>query len=106
LGGALHALLAEVSGDVGSEIMRAWLEYEYETTPEGRYVMALDVLLPVFMNFVAGPDSSWSRFGITAGDVRRRVNHVRSVTPALADLALRVIDEAAERGLLREGGSA
>ena len=97
----LQDLLAEVSEATAARIDSAWREYEYEQSPEGRFVMAVDVLLPIFMNLAAGEQSSWSRHGVAAEAVRERVAKVHSAIPALADLAMNAIDEGVARGLLR-----
>lgn len=98
---AMESLTARPRSGVGSELMQAWQDYEYELTPEGRFVMALDVLLPVFINLAAGPRSSWARHRVSADDVRKRIERVRSRIPLLADSALEAIDEAVAKGFLR-----
>lgn len=100
---ALQALLANASGGTGSAIIEAWREYEDGTTPEGRYVKALDVLLPIFINYASGPDSSWARYGIAPDAVRSRVAQIEAAVPSLAALALKVIGRAVTQGLLRDG---
>jgi len=97
----LRALLATLGEPQAQQIHAAWSEYEYETTPEGRYVMALDVMLPVFLNLAAGHESSWIRHGVTADAVRGRIESVRSAIPELADAALEAVEEAVKGGLLR-----
>ncbi len=97
----MRVLVGDLAGEVADTVMGAWREYEYETSAEGRFVMAIDVLLPIFMNFMAGNDSSWCRYRVRADDVRERVGRVAAALPALAETARRVIDEAVTQGLLR-----
>lgn len=98
---AMKALTSTRAGSAGPEIMRAWQDYEYERTPEGRFVMAVDVLLPIFINLATGSNSSWARHGVTASEVRKRVDRVRAAVPLLAHHADQAIDKAVARGLLR-----
>lgn len=98
---AMQTLANRLGGHAGAELINAWQDYEYERTPEGRFVMAIDVLLPIFINLATGPRSSWVRHHIRASDVRSRVERVREAIPLLADLAFQAIDEAAAVGLLR-----
>jgi putative hydrolase of HD superfamily len=98
---ALKAMLSRQAGRAGVEIMEAWREYEYGTSVEGRFVMALDVLLPIFINLAAGRQSSWAKHQVLATDVRKRIDSVRQSTPLLAELADNAIDEAVTMGLLR-----
>jgi putative hydrolase of HD superfamily len=99
---AIRILVEELDDSVAEPIVRAWNEYEYESSAEGRFVMAIDVLLPIFINFVAGPDSSWRKYRVAAVDVRTRIDLVRAAIPAVAKFADKVVDEAVQRGLLAQ----
>jgi putative hydrolase of HD superfamily len=98
---ALAVLLSALPPRERELLDEAWHEYEFTKTPEGRYVMALDVLLPIFMNLTAGNESSWRRHSVNAAAVRQRVDGVRSTIPDLARLADKAIDQAVTRGLLK-----
>ncbi|MEU9291370.1 HD domain-containing protein [Streptomyces sp. NPDC048275] len=98
---AIGVLLSSLPRPERESLERDWREYEFTQTAEGRYVMALDVLLPIFMNLTAGEQSSWRRHGVDAAAVRRRVDGVRETIPALARMAYEAIDKAIERGLLK-----
>jgi len=97
---AMQECVVKKASEVGDYIMKAWEEYEYEASPEGRFVMAVDVLLPVFINSVAGDRSSWAKHGVSDDEVRRRVKRVYDTLPRLADLALGAIEDALRQGLL------
>lgn len=102
----LRRLLAGLPTEAANRVHEAWHEYELETSAEGRYIMALDIMLPIFLNFRAGVHSSWRRHNVAAAAVRSRVERVRRTIPALAGLAMQTIDEAVARGLLAGDGSA
>ncbi|MET7935995.1 HD domain-containing protein [Streptomyces sp. NPDC005322] len=97
---AIDELLAPLPAPERELLESGWHEYEFTETPEGRYVMALDVLLPIFMNLTAGEESSWRRHGVEARAVRRRVDRVKGAVPELARLAYEAIDKGVTRGLL------
>jgi putative hydrolases of HD superfamily len=91
-----HAHLAEVS-----DIVSQWGEYEFCRSAEGRFVMALDVLLPVFLNHANLSHSSWLHHGISGNQVQDRISRVQQSCPALAELALELVDDAVNKGVLR-----
>jgi 5'-deoxynucleotidase YfbR-like HD superfamily hydrolase len=94
--------LANMSGThAGPDILEAWRDYEYEQSPEGRFIMAIDVLLPIFVNLAAGRRSSWFRNQVAASEVQKRVERVRPAMPLLADVAQQAIKDATAAGLLR-----
>lgn len=76
------------------DIVRWWQEYELTESPEGRYVLALDVLLPVFMNHRNLENSSWNRHGVKAEQVTARIRKVQAWIPALAQMAQEAVNEA------------
>jgi putative hydrolases of HD superfamily len=98
---AMDRLLSTLPAEYADLLRKDWHEYEYGDSPEGRYVMALDILLPVLLNSAAPRESSWVQHGVTAKAVRRRVESVREVVPALAKLADEKIDRATEKGYLK-----
>lgn len=97
---AIGVLLRPLPAQEREELETGWREYEFTQTAEGKYVMALDVLLPIFMNLMAGEKSSWRRHGVAAAAVRHRVERVEETIPALAKVAYEAIDKGIERGLL------
>ncbi|MGW2635581.1 HD domain-containing protein [Streptomyces sp. NPDC001348] len=97
---AIAVLLGSLPMQEREALENGWREYEFTQTAEGKYVMALDVLLPVFMNLMAGEKSSWRRHGVAAAAVRQRVRSVEPTIPALAKVAYEAIDKGIEQGLL------
>jgi putative hydrolase of HD superfamily len=80
------------------DIVKWWREYELTESPEGRYVLALDVLLPVFMNHRNLANSSWIRRGVTESQVTARIDKVEKWIPELAQLARKAVNEALATG--------
>lgn len=84
-----------------SSIVRLWEEYEHVATPEGRFVMAVDVVLPVILNHANPDHSSWSRYGIAAHQVLERIDSVEAYSPRLAEYARKLVCDALGTGVLR-----
>ena len=98
---AMESFLAATRSPAESKrLVSLWREFEANSTPEARYVLALDVLLPVFMNGRNLEHSSWKAHGVRAEDVRARVRSVEATLPALAAEAYKVIDLGVRHGAL------
>jgi len=97
---AVKTIASYLPHEEGVTIEEAWRDYEFCRTAEGRYVMALDILMPIFLNFAAGRCSSWAAHHVRASAVKSRVKSIRAYIPVLADLAEALIQEASTRGFL------
>ncbi|MFD6264819.1 HD domain-containing protein, partial [Micromonospora chalcea] len=84
-----------------SHLVGLWQEYEVAASREARYVLALDILLPVFFNSRNLEHSSWKRHQVRAMDVRARVQGVQDLLPRLAAQAYQAIDHGVRNGALR-----
>lgn len=84
------------------DLLSMWKEVENGSTAEGRFVHALDVLLPVFMNARNPENSSWRRYAIHASQVRARIERVQQVLPILARLAEEAVSSGVAAGALLE----
>jgi putative hydrolase of HD superfamily len=99
---AMAEFLSETdTPDESGQLVALWREYESRSTPEARYVFALDVLLPVFMNFSNLENSSWIRHGVSADEVRARIRAVQDWIPQLALHAFAAVDAGVSAGALR-----
>jgi putative hydrolase of HD superfamily len=82
-----------------SELRHAWEEFEVGASPDARFARALDRLQPLLLNH-ASEGAAWREHGITAAQVREVNAAIADGSPALWELAQRVIDDAVERGWL------
>jgi putative hydrolases of HD superfamily len=98
--GAVEWLVKALPGQESANVYQAWREYEYLQSPEGRFVMAIDVILPIFLNLAAGRESSWVEHSVSESAVRRRLESVREFVPTLAELASDAISQAVKDGHL------
>ena len=78
-----------------------WDEFEARQTPEARYAAALDRLQPVLMNLHGGGDD-WRLHGITKSQVIAYNRHIEEGAPSLWEYVRKSVDEAVERGILKE----
>jgi putative hydrolase of HD superfamily len=82
-----------------AEFRALWDEFEAAATPESRYANALDRLQPLLLNSRTG-GGSWRNHQVTRAQVFARMEPVRTGTPELWEVVLRIVDDATERGWL------
>lgn len=83
----------------------AWDEYEASETPEARFALSLDRLMPMLHNALT-QGRAWQANGVTADKVRHRAESISRGAPALGALARRLIDSAVDAGILAKAKSA
>ena len=83
----------------------AWDEYEASETPEARFALSLDRLMPMLHNALT-QGRAWQANGVTADKVRHRAESISRGAPALGALARRLIDSAVDAGFLAKAKSA
>jgi putative hydrolases of HD superfamily len=92
----LFALLPE---DQAAELHRAWDEFEEGSSDEARFAVALDRLQPLLLN-LANQGGTWLEYGVGAGEVRARMEPIRSGAPGLWPLVEELLRGAEESGYL------
>ncbi len=78
-----------------------WDEFDAGETPEARYALAVDRLMPMIHNALT-EGSAWRANGVVADQVRRRAESVTRGAPPLGALANRLIDASVKAGYLPE----
>jgi putative hydrolase of HD superfamily len=79
------------------DLRALWEAFEARQSPEARFAAALDRLQPLLHNVHTG-GASWRAHGIRRSQVEARARQIAEGSPALGDLAARLIAEAAARG--------
>jgi putative hydrolases of HD superfamily len=97
---AISGLMEYLPEHEADLLEQAWRDYEFADTAEGRYVLAIDVLLPIFLNLETGRQSSWHIYKVKAAAVRQRIDRVRATIPELAAIADLAVDTAVAEGFL------
>lgn len=87
--------------DQGNELKALWEEFDAMETPEARFAAAMDRLQPVLMNFLNN-GGTWKEHHISKEQVIKRNCRIKDGAPELWDFVSGLIDEAVERGLLRD----
>ena len=79
----------------------AWDEFEASETPEARFALALDRLMPMIHN-AQTEGRAWRANGVTADKVRHRAESISRGAPALGALAGKLIASSVAAGFLAD----
>ena len=79
----------------------AWDEYEASETPEARFALSLDRLMPMIHNSLT-EGRAWQANGVTADKVRHRAESISRGAPALGELAAKLIESSVAAGFLAD----
>ena len=90
--------------DQAQRLRARWDEFDASETPEARFALALDRLMPMIHNALT-EGSAWREHGVKADQVRHRAESIDRGAPALGALARRLIDEAVAAGHLVDPGN-
>ena len=79
----------------------AWDEYEASETPEARFALSLDRLMPMIHNSLT-EGRAWRANGVSADKVRHRAESISRGAPALGALANTLIESSVAAGFLAD----
>lgn len=96
---AAERLFALPPADQGAELRALWEEFEARETPEARFAAALDRMQPILQN-LRSDGASWQQHGIRIHQVLERNRPIEDGSETLWDYVSRLLDDAAERGIL------
>ena len=82
-----------------AEMSEMWEEYEAQRTPEARFALALDRLMPLLHNYHTG-GVTWRENQVTRTQVEERMAPVAVGSDALASAVDAVLEQATASGLL------
>ncbi len=85
--------------DQAKELSGLWEEYEDQQTPESRFALALDRLMPLLHNYHSG-GIIWRENRVTSEQVVDRMRPVANSSDALGEAVAAVIEQAMASGLL------
>lgn len=85
--------------DQAEEFIRLWEEYEGQQTPEARFALALDRLMPLLHNYHTG-GVTWRENRVTKEQVEERMAPVAVGSDALGKAVAAVVEQAIASGLL------
>ena len=85
------------------EYRQLWDEFECGVSPEARFALAVDRLLPIIQNYYADNDGrTWTQHGITRQDVLQVNAPIREGSKVLWEYAKFIVDQATKKGYLLE----
>lgn len=99
-----RAYLAELSKSpikFTAEIKELWEEYEAQQTKESRWVKVVDRLLPLMIN-LATDGKSWKKMEVSRDQVVNINKIIKEEAPQIYDWLITKIDEAVEKGWLKQ----
>ncbi len=85
--------------DQGEDLLSLWEEYESQESPEARFALALDRLMPMLHNFHTG-GITWRENRVTIAQVEERMAPVAVASDALGRAVASIVEQAIASGLL------
>ena len=87
--------------DDGERLRALWDEYEAGETPEARFALSLDRLMPMLHNALTA-GRAWQANGVTADRVLHRTESISAGAPALGEFARDLVKKSVAAGHLQE----
>ena len=97
---AADRIFAILPDDQADRLMKLWQEYENADTPEARFAIALDRLMPIIHNYSTS-GKVWRENGITKDQVLNKNKKIGNGSSALWEFAKEQIFKAVEKGILK-----
>jgi putative hydrolases of HD superfamily len=96
---AAERIFGLLSNGQGDELKALWYEFEDRQTPDAKFAVAIDRLLPFLHNIWTEGGASWKEHSPTFEQVyRRNVEGVGNASTALWDYVKQLMDDANEKG--------
>ena len=84
----------------GVEIRALWEEFEAKETPESKYANAIDRIQPLINNYMTD-GHTWKEGDVHAPQIYKRMDIIRTTTPALWPIVEGIISTSIEIGILK-----
>lgn len=84
----------------GAEIRALWDEFEAKETPESKYANAIDRIQPLINNYMTD-GHTWKEGDVHAPQIYKRMDIIRTTTPALWPIVEGIITTSIEIGILK-----
>ncbi|MBQ2973769.1 MAG: HD domain-containing protein [Clostridia bacterium] len=85
----------------GAEIRALWDEFEAKETPESKYANAIDRIQPLINNYMTN-GHTWKEGDVHAPQILKRMDIIRTTTPALWPIVEGIIATSIEIGILKK----
>lgn len=84
----------------GAEIRALWDEFEAKETAESKYANAIDRIQPLINNYMTN-GHTWKEGDVHAPQILKRMDIIRTTTPALWPIVEGIISTSIESGILK-----
>lgn len=84
----------------GAQIRALWDEFEAKETPESKYANAIDRIQPLINNYMTN-GHTWKEGDVRAPQILKRMDIIRTTTPALWPIVEGIISTSIEKGILK-----
>lgn len=98
---AAERIFGMLPEDQAKRFRALWDEFEAAETPASKFANALDRLQPLLLNYHSG-GGTWREYDVPLSRVLDRVGPIRDGSKALWQVAERLLDDAVQRGLLKD----
>lgn len=95
-----NRLFGILDPDQGAEIRALWDEFEAKETPESKYANAIDRIQPLINNYLTN-GHTWKEGDVHAPQILKRMDIIRTTTPALWPIVEGIISTSIEIGILK-----
>lgn len=95
-----NKLFGILDPDQGAEIRALWDEFEAKETAESKYANAIDRIQPLINNYMTN-GHTWKEGDVHAPQILKRMDIIRTTTPALWPIVEGIISTSIESGILK-----
>ena len=95
-----NKLFGILDPEQGAEIRALWDEFEANETPESKYANAIDRIQPLINNYMTN-GHTWKEGDVHAPQILKRMDIIRTTTPALWPIVEGIIATSIEIGILK-----
>lgn len=95
-----NKLFGILDPEQGAEIRALWDEFEAKETPESKYANAIDRIQPLINNYLTN-GHTWKEGDVHAPQILKRMDIIRTTTPALWPIVEGIISTSIEIGILK-----
>lgn len=95
-----NKLFGILDPDQGAEIRALWDAFEAKETPESKYANAIDRIQPLINNYLTN-GHTWKEGDVHAPQIYKRMDIIRTTTPALWPIVEGIISTSIEIGILK-----
>lgn len=95
-----NKLFGILDPEQGAEIRALWDEFEAKETAESKYANAIDRIQPLINNYMTN-GHTWKEGDVHAPQILKRMDIIRTTTPALWPIVEGIISTSIESGILK-----